>query len=167
PGRRDGAVDAVADLLELEQILVRRLGVGGHGTAKLVGIEGVHRCGCETHLGENLPTRPWRHHDLLVMGGLEGPPKPPALASAPAKPWRCSITLIRPEDQVGLEVGDFGAAAEAHRDVHLIAQDLEDPSDTLGAVGAETPERRAAQHDDPGAAGPALDHVGALRDSAA
>src|SRR5438034_3952706 len=27
------------------------------------------------------------------MGGLEGPPKPPALGSAPAEPWRSSISL--------------------------------------------------------------------------
>src|SRR5882672_3539645 len=73
---------------------------------------------------------------------------------------------IRPEDQVGLEVGDFGATAETHRDVHLILQDLEDPGDTLGAVGTEAPERRATQLDDLGPAGQALDHVGALRESA-
>jgi hypothetical protein len=27
------------------------------------------------------------------MGGLDGPPKPPALGSAPAKPWRSSGSL--------------------------------------------------------------------------
>src|SRR4030095_13960690 len=71
--------------------------------------------------------------------------------------------LIGPEDQIGFEVADLGTAAEAHRDVHLIAQDLEDAGDALGAVGRETPERRAAQHDDLGAAGQAFDHAGALR----
>ena len=58
---------------------------------------------------------------------------------------RPSTPSIRPEDQVGLEVGDLGATAETHRDVELVAQDLEDARDSFRAVGAETPERRAAR----------------------
>src|SRR5258706_16159072 len=98
-------------------------------------------------------------------GGPRRPPKPPALASAPAKPWRCAIALIRPEDQIGLEVGDLGATAETHRDVQLITQDLEDARDAFRAVGAETPQRRPPEHDHLGAPGQPLDHVGALRES--
>src|SRR5439155_12939453 len=170
---------------ELEELLVGGLSVGGHGTAELVGIESVHRRGRETHLGENLSTRPCRHDVLLLlmMGGLEGPPKPPRSETAQPS-WDAprdrfsvwgprkspkpahSTVLIRPEDQVGLEVGDFGATAETHRDVQLIAQNLEDARDALGAVGGEAPERGPAEQDDLGPARQALDHVGALREAA-
>src|SRR5262249_10491816 len=101
-----------------------------------------------------------------LLWGPRRAPRPPALASAPVEPRRCSTSLIRPEDQVGLEVGDLGTATESHRDVQLIAQDLEDTRDALGAIGAETPEGRAPEHDHLRAAGQALDDVGALREPA-
>src|SRR6267143_2142559 len=40
------------------------------------------------------PGKPWRPSGLLRgFGGLDGPPKPPALGDAPAKPWRPSGLL--------------------------------------------------------------------------
>src|SRR6267378_4431293 len=40
------------------------------------------------------PAKPWRPSGLLRgLGGLDGPPKPPALGDAPAKPWRPSGLL--------------------------------------------------------------------------
>jgi len=37
------------------------------------------------------PAQPWRSSILRCVLGLEGPPTPPALGSAPAQPWRSSI----------------------------------------------------------------------------
>src|SRR4030095_11617191 len=83
-----------------------------------------------------------------------------AITIAPESP------SIRPEDPVGLEVGDLGATAATNRAVQVITQDLDAARDTFRAVGAQTPERRPPEHDLLGAPGQPLDHIGALRESA-
>ena len=60
--RRDGGVHAVADLLQLEEVLAGRLGVGRHDATELVGVERVNGRGRQTDLGQHLSTCP--HRDL-------------------------------------------------------------------------------------------------------
>ena len=60
--RRDRRVDAVADLLELEELLVGRLGPRRRGATELVRIEGVDGGRRDPHLCQHLSTRPRLAH---------------------------------------------------------------------------------------------------------
>src|SRR6266481_2661929 len=52
------------------------------------------------------------------MGGLEGPPKPPALGRAPAEPWRASTAQCDPGGPDGPpKLGNHEAPAAEARDV--------------------------------------------------
>ncbi len=64
PRRGDRGVDAIADLLELEEILVGRLRVRRHGAAQLVRVQRVDGGGRDPDLRENLSTRPLLCHRI-------------------------------------------------------------------------------------------------------
>ena len=63
--RRDGRVDPVGHLLELEQLLRVGVGMRRHRAAELVGVEGVDGRSRDADLGENLSTGPLLRHVAL------------------------------------------------------------------------------------------------------
>src|SRR5262249_5415086 len=72
-GSGDGGVDAVTDLLQLEEVLFVGRRLGARGTTELMRIERVDRRDSDTRLSQDLSTRPLSGHWLPPSGERDSP----------------------------------------------------------------------------------------------
>src|SRR5438067_692476 len=93
----------------------------------------------------------------------------PTRRSWASTPWTWPDPSARKrsrQQDVARHVADVAMAAEGHRDVHLVAQDLEAARDARLAQRAQSVEERSPDHGAAGAERHGLEHVLAGADAA-